>query len=309
MTNTRRCLINYPGLETGRIIGVLRTQYRVLVCSLINCITHTAICVKYNLQQQIMAPGKKTKIVIIIINILETVLQGVSIYYFHVARSPILDNTPFWTEFGSSNVPLPHFAVNVARSFGTLFLFRIPWITLCLILDFEEVSNDATDVSVVVTFDIFAVYSMVASLTTMISAYRSLRRSSRTDEVADSHFFKFKPTSWYSYIQLLCLNVVRFSMSKSIDRVWILSTICYVLSVISQGLTRRFVDWEAINEKTKGMTRNAVDRLVLSHIKKQLSIQEKKETVVAIDAAQLPTSQPIDAAQPLMSQPTSESND
>ena len=273
------------------------------------CVTHTTICVKSNSPLQIMAAGKKTKIAVIVINVLEAVLQGVSIYYLHSARSPTLDNIPFWTEFGSANATLAHstlpqFVINTTQSFATLFFIRIPWIILCLVLDFHEVTKNATDISVVVTFDAFAIYSMLMALSMTFACYRSLRRSYRRKEIGEIHFLKFKPYTWYSYTQFLCLNVVRYSMSKSIDRIWILSTICYVLVAVSNRITRLFVDWEAINDKKKGMTRDAVEFLVLSHIRKAMPSQEKTETVVAVDAVQPLTSQPSDAAQPLMSQPT-----
>ena len=254
-------------------------------------------------------PGAKIIIAVMITNVLEAVLQGVSIYYLHLARSPTLDNIPFWNELGSANATLPHFVINTTRSFATLFFIRIPWVMLCLSLDIKEVSKDATDISVLITFDAYAVYSMMMALSMTLACYRNLRRRHRKKEIQNIHFLKFKISSWYSCIQLLCLNVVRYSMSKPMDRIWILSTICFVLLFFSNLLTRLFVDWETINDKKKGMTRSQVEFLVQSHIKKAMSTQETKETVVAVDAAQPLTSEPTDAAQPLMSESMSQSND
>ena len=241
--------------------------------------------------------GTKTKITLFVINVLKVVLQLAAIYCLHAARSSTLDNIPFWAQFGSPNATFAQFIVNIARSFAALPLLGIPWVFLCLILDFSGVSRDATDISVVVSFDILAICSVIIAVSLIIASYRSLK-SGDNKEIEKIYFSKHNHGNSSTVTQLLCLNVVRYSASKTIACSWALSVICVFLSMSSHGLAFLFIDWETRKDKKKGMTKSEAASLVQSEISKAVPSLQKKETVVAIDAAQ-----------PLMSEPTSQSSD
>ena len=241
--------------------------------------------------------GTKTKIALFIVNIFKVVFQIAAIYCIHAARSPTLDNIPFWAEFGISNATFAQFIVNIARSFAALPLLGVPWVFLCLISDFSGLSRDATDVSVVVTFDILAICSVIIAVSLIIASYRSLK-SSDNKEIEKIYFSKHNRGNSSTVTQLLCLNVVRYSASKTMVSSWTLGIICVILSMTSHGLAFLFIDWEALKDKKKGMTRSEAASFVQSEISKVVPSVGKKETVVAIDAAQ-----------PLVSEPTSQSSD
>ena len=231
-----------------------------------------------------MAAERKTKIAVIVINDLEAVLQALSIYYLHSARSPTLDNIPFWTVFDSFFPTFGQIIFSHARLLASLPLLGFPWIFLCLILDFSGVSRNATDISVVVTFDILAIMSVVNALSLVIVCHRSLTSSDNKE--IEKIYFQDNDRSSFTVIRLMCLNVVRYSASKTMVWSWILGIICVVLPIVSNGLTFQLINWEAIKDKKKGMTRSEAVSPVQSEISKAVPSLEKKEIVVAIDAAQ-----------------------
>ena len=196
------------------------------------------------------------------------------------------NNIPFWTQFGSHDISYWQLILNVIRSFFVLPLLILPWITISLILDVTKVTNNATDTCVLLTFLAFGIRNITRSIDLLIACYKGLKYSDNT-QLEKYHCKSTNFATSASLFQLLCLNILRYPISKTLSYVWYQTITCFIISIVCDAITNLFVDYELCGMKHKYFThhihKQVYDRICRARDRQKRKAKNSEEEQADVD--------------------------